>query len=385
MIIIFSGSIGRFPVGGHGWINLQYLLGLQALGHDVFYLEDCGEESWVYDWENEESTNDLEYPTTYIRDCLEPFGFQGKWIYRAGNQSQGMALDEFMDVCSQAELLIVRAVPLCLWRAEYDWPKRRIFIDADPGFTQLSLVSGDPQLANTIAHCDHLFTIAQRMGAADCSIPAGGHQWIKTLSLVWLQEWPLVEDSASSHFTTILQWKSYGKSHSYKKVMHQGVHYGQKDQEFAKFLSLPKYTTQLFRMALTGGSPQQMSEHGWEVVPGWLVTQTPLSYRKFIQDSRAEFSVAKQGYVFSRGGWFSDRSACYLASGRPILVQDTGLSDCLPTGKGILTFSNFSEALEGIEAINADYEQHRIVARQIAVEYLATDRVLPPLLEAAMN
>ena len=384
MIIIFSGSIGRFPVGGHAWINIQYLLGLLALGHDVFYLEDCGEESWVYDWENEESTNDLDYPTTYIRDCLEPFGFQGKWIYRAGNQSQGMALDDFLDICSQAELLILRAVPLSLWRTEYDWPIRRIFIDADPGFTQMSLVSGDVKLTNTIAHCEHIFTIAQRIGASDCSIPTGGYEWIKTLSPIFLPEWPLIEKYTSS-FTTILQWKSYGKSHVYNKVIHQGCNYGQKDKEFTKFLNMPQYTTQSFCMALTGGHPERISEHGWEVVPGWLATQTPWSYRKFIQESRAEFSAAKQGYVLSRGGWFSDRSACYLASGRPILVQDTGISDYLPTGKGIITFRNLSEALEGIESINADYEQHSLAARQIAAQYFSTERVLPPMLEVAIS
>ncbi|EGJ34111.1 MULTISPECIES: glycosyltransferase family 1 protein [Moorena] len=385
MIIIFSGSIGRFPVGGHAWINIQYLLGLRALGHDVFYLEDCGQQSWVYDWENEESTNDLEYPTTYIRDCLEPFDFQGKWIYRAGNQSQGMALDDFLDICSQAELLIVRAVPLSLWRDEYNWPKRRIFIDADPGFTQMRLVSGDVKLSNMVSHCEQLFSIAQRLEATDCSIPTADHKWIKTLSPIFLPEWPLFEHSSNDYFTTIFQWKSYGKSHSYNKVIYQGVHYGQKDKEFTEFLDLPQYTSQLFRIALTGGTPKQMSKNGWEVVPGWLATQTPWSYRKFIQESRAEFSVAKQGYVLSRGGWFSDRSACYLASGRPILVQDTGISDYLPTGKGILTFRNLSEALEGIESINADYEQHCLAARQIAAQYFSTDRVLPPLLEVAMS
>jgi hypothetical protein len=174
MIIIFAGAFGRFPVGGHAWTELQYLLGLRALGHDVFFLEECGPESWVYHWKREELTTELDYPTNYVRDCLEPFGFGDRWIYRAGNRALGMKVDDFLDVCSQADLMLVRGSPIPLWRTEYSWPQRHIYIDSDPGFTQFSTANGDADLSRTIERCECLFTIGQRMGAEDGPIPTLG-------------------------------------------------------------------------------------------------------------------------------------------------------------------------------------------------------------------
>ena len=136
---------------------------------------------------------------------------------------------------------------------------------------------------------------------------------------------------------------------------------------------------------MTGGQPEELIRHGWEVEIGWMMTQTPGSYKGFIDGSRAEFAIAKHGYVSTKGGWFSDRSICYLASGRPVLVQDTGLSDWLPIGEGLLTFRDVPEALQGIEIINSDYEQHRRAARLLAEQYFSADRVLMSLLQSAME
>ncbi len=358
---------------------MQYLAGLRELGHDVYYLEECGEESWVYNWQTEQVTHELDYPSGYIRECLTPLGLDGRWIYRAGQRSAGMSTSDFLDVCAQADLLIVRGVPLALWRDEYMRPKRRIFIDVDPGFIQIDLVNGHAQLTATASRCEHLFTIGQRIGAADCRIPLAGRKWLRTVSPVALSLWPVAANNKTTHFTTVMQWRGF------REATFEGVVYGQKDREFPKFSDLPKHTRQPFQMALTGASPENLTSHGWEVVPGWITSQTTQSYRQFIQDSRAEFSVAKHGYVLMRGGWFSDRSVCYLASGRPVLVEDTGLADWLPLGKGIVPFKEIADAVEGIESINADYEGHRRAARKIAEEVFATGRVLPPLLEAAMH
>lgn len=381
MNIIFAGSIGRFPVGGHAWVDMQYLLGLRALGHEVFYLEECGPESWVYNWETEQITTELDYPTTYLRNCLTEIGFETRWIYRAGEQSAGMKVADFVDVCSQAELLIVRACPITLWRPEYDWPERRIYIDSDPGFTQIRLINGDAHLNHTIERCDRLFTVGQCVGTEGCLVPTGGKHWLKMLPPVFLPNWSVVEDKQATHFTAVSQWRSYDE------VIYEGISYGNKDKEFPKFLNIPKLSQQRFRIALTGSYtvPEPFIQHNWEVVLGWAASLTPESYQQFIQNSRAEFGVAKQGYVALRSGWFSDRSACYLASGRPILVQDTGIGESLPLGKGVLTFSKPSEAMEGIESINADYEQHCYAARRIAEQYFATNCVLPAILQTAMN
>jgi hypothetical protein len=379
MIIIFAGNIGRFPIGGIAWWNMHYLVGLHGLGHEVFYLEECGEGSWVYNWETEEVTTELDYPTAYIQDCLGPIGFGSRWIYRAGDRSVGMPIDAFRSICSKADLLIVLASPLDIWREEYDWPIRRIYIDGDPGFTQFRLINGDHHLVNTVNRCERLFTIGQRIDASDCTIPTVGRRWLKTVFPISLLQWDLARDMSANHFTTIMQW------HSYKEVVYDGVRYGNKDKEFPKFIHLPTLTSQPFRIALTGGQPGELIRHGWEVGIGWMITQTPRSYKEFIDGSRAEFAVVKHGYVSTKGGWFGDRSICYLASGRPVLVQDTGLSDCLPVGKGLLTFRDVPEALRGIDIINSDYEQHCRAARLLAEQYFSADRVLVSLLQSAME
>jgi hypothetical protein len=379
VILIFSGTIGRCGVGGLAWMSMQYLAGLRALGHEVYYLEECGAESWVYDWETEQLTTDLAYPAAYVRECLRPLGLDDHWIYRAGELSEGMAVDDFREVCARADLLLVHAVPVSWWREEYAWPRRRVFIDVDPGFTQMSLASGDSDLGGTVARCERLFTIGQRIGAADCSIPTAGRTWLTTRPPVALPHWPEAQGGPATHFTCVMQWRGF------RDVQYGGKVYGQKDREFPRFLDLPRRTSQPLRIALGGAPPEQLTPHGWEVVPGGLASRTPASYQAFIQQSRAEFGVAKHGYVQMRGGWFSDRSVCYLASGRPVLVQDTALAGWLPTGEGVVTFRDLSEAVAGIDRINGDYEHHRRAARQVAEEFFAAERVLPGLLTAALD
>jgi hypothetical protein len=377
VIIVFAGTIGRSGVGGLAWMNMQYLAGLRALGHDVYYLEECGPESWVYHWEAEQLTTDLAYPAEYVRDCLEPLGLDGRWIYRAGDQAEGMTVADFQEVCSRADLLLVQAVAVTLWRSEYDRPRRRAFIDVDPGFTQISLETGNADLADTVGRCERLFTIAQRIGAADCPIPTAGRDWLRTLPPVALEYWPMAVDGPATHFTSVMQWRGF------RDVEYQGVLYGQKDREFPQFMDLPRHTSQPLRIALAGAPPDDLARLGWEVVPGREPSRTPWTYREFIRQSRAEFGVAKHGYVRMRGGWFSDRSVCYLASGRPVLVQDTGLGDWLPAAEGVVTFRDVAGALRGIKAINADYDRHRRAARRVAEEVFSADRVLPALLDAA--
>lgn len=366
-------------MGGQAWANMQYLAGLRSLGHDVVYVEDCGESSWVYDWQAGDWTTDISYPAAYVRACLEAVGFGDRWMYRAGNASEGMPLADFLEICTRAHLLIMRAVPMWIWREEYDRPQRRIFIDVDPGFTQVHMTQ-DSGLVSAIARCERHFTIGQRIGMPDCPIPLAGFCWLKTLPPIALDHWPVAGDGAASHFTTVMRWQG-----PFQNTQQNGTSYGQKDKEFPRFLELPQRTTQAFQLALIGSEQELLAKHGWELVPGWIVSETPACYQNYIQNSRAEFAVPKHAYVATRGGWFSDRSVCYLASGRPVLIEDTGLGDWLPTGDGLLTFRDVAGAITGVERINAAYEHHRRAARQLAEEHFAAERVLPALLDAAMN
>lgn len=378
MTIIVSGTMGLSGLGGQAWAVLQYLLGLRALGHEVFYLEDCGRSSWVYIWEKEEWTHELDYPAAYVNACLAPFGLGDRWIYRDNYRSLGVPLPRFLEVCAAADLLLMRAVPFWTWRQEYEGPRRRAFIDVDPGFTQITLANGDQGWVDGVARAERRFTYGQRLGAADCPIPQTGGPWLKTRPPVFLPEWPVAVGEAT-HFTSVMRWQGF------REVTHAGVAYGQRDQEFPQFLDLPKFTAQKFRIAQMGLQPEVLTGHGWEAVHGEVISKTPESYRSFIQQSRAEFSVPKHGYVRMRGGWFSDRSVCYLASGRPVLIEDTGLADWLPVGEGLLIFRTVGDAVAGVNAINADYEHHRRAARRLAETHFATERVLPALLDAAMS
>jgi hypothetical protein len=378
MTIIVAGTIGVSGLGGQAWAVLQYLLGFRAVGHDVYYLEDCGRSSWVFIWEKEEWTHELDYPAAYVNACLEPFGFGKRWIYRDNYRSLGVPLAEFQEVCARADLLIMRAVPFWNWRKEYELPKRRAFIDVDPGFTQITLANGDKGWIDGVARAEHRFTYGQRIGAPDCTIPPEGGPWLPTKPPVFLREWP-VSETGATHFTSIMRWQGF------KEVTYSGVSYGQRNKEFPDYFSLPSRTGQKFLLAQMGAPPELLTTHGWEVALGEVISKTPQSYRDFIQRSRAEFSVPKNGYVKMRGGWFSDRSVCYLASARPVLIEDTGLADWIPTGAGLVTFENVDQAIAGVEAINSDYARHSTAARRLAEKYFSTDVVLPELIEAAMK
>lgn len=381
MVIVFAGALGRFPIGGHAWCELHYILGMEALGHTVYFLEDCGEESWVYNWETEEITNELDYPQQYMQTCLEAVGFGERWIYRAGDRTVGMELNTFQEICSQADLFIVRSISIPVWREEYNWPRRRIFIDTDPGFIQIRIQTGDTELATTVQNCERLFTIGQQIGNTENIIPTLERTWIKTVFPIVLDHWQNTKYTADGHYTSVMQWKSYDD------VEYGGTKFGNKDKSFPQFENLPSLTDQTLQLAFTGDGKvsHQLSNKGWEIVSGWKSTFTAELYRQHITESKAEFGIAKQGYVLAQSGWFSDRSVCYLAAGRPVVVQNTGQHHWLPIGDGIQLFDCVTGACEGIESINKNYEHHCASARQLAEDIFDAKKVLPKLLEAAMN
>lgn len=382
MTILFAGTIGRSGLGGQAWAVLQYLLGLRALGHEVYYLEDCGISSWAYDWEKSEWTAELDSPAAYVQSCLEPFGFGKHWCYRTNDRTLGLPLAELIEVCRRADLLVLRAVPMWVWREEYDLPRRRVFIDVDPGFTQAAMLSGDKGIADGVARCEKRFTVGQCVGLNKCLIPQALGPWMATVPPVYMDEWPpqsKVTPRGTPDFTSVIRWQGF-RDQSY-----DGALYGQRDKSFPKFFALPSQVDAKFRIALLGTQPETLTRHGWEVVPGEVISKTPESYRNFIQHSRAEFCVPKHGYVAMWTGWVSDRSVCYLASGRPVLMEETGVSERLPTGLGFLTFKDFDEAVVLAREIQQQYEWHSQAARETAQKVFSTQNVLPKFLADALS
>jgi hypothetical protein len=377
LIVIVTGTIGRSVTGGQAWANLHYLLGLRALGHDVYYVEDVGDWSETYDWQTQCNTNSLDHPAGFIREVLDRHGFADRWIYRTTNDCRGMSPAQLQQLCSEADLLLIRGVPMLTWRKEYNEPRRRAFIDVDPGFTQLRLLNQEPAFVETIARCESLFTFATQIGRPGCLIPTAGRQWKPTVPPVDRDAWPAAPPAASEPFTTIVRWRGV------HDVELDGVRYGQRDKEFPKFFALPSLTGTPFRVALIGDGRVQLESHGWEVVDGGEATANLDSYRDFIVRSRAEFGIAKQCYVETRGGWISDRSVSYLAAGRPVIVQDTGVGDEFPRGRGMLTFRNVDEAAAAVAELESHYEEHAADALLLAKDYFDAKHVLAQLIADA--
>lgn len=375
--IVFAGSIGRSVTGGQAWANLQYLLGLQALGADVTYLEDAGDWSLVYNWDKGEETDDLAYPASYIESCFRATGFRGRWVYRATGAFVGMSHEETTEALEAADLLIIRGIPILSWRREYGLPGTRIFIDVDPGFTQLRYDRGEPAFVETIDRCETLFSVGQRIAAGKSDVLTCNRTWHPTLPPVYLPAWIRKPQREGLPFSSIMRWRGMSD------LEHDGEKLGQKDKEFPKFADIPLRTGRPFVVALTGGGNRLFESGGWRVIPGWEASSSPDAYQEFIGNSAAEFGVAKHCYVVTAGGWFSDRSVCYLASGRPIIVQDTGLEDWLPRDQGIHWYGTPEQAIRAVKHVSDDIEHQSSCARQIAEEMFDSNHVLPQLLDRA--
>ena len=369
MKILFAGIIARHPFGGVTWCSLMYLLGLRALGHEVLYIEDTGE--CVYDPIQNARTTDPSYGTDYIQRSLEPFGLGERWSFvNYDGTYYGRSSDDVRRFCADADLFLNLSGGSWFWRDEYLLIPRRAFIDSDPAFTQLAIAKAEPWYVKFFQQFSHLFTFGSNIGTPACAIPVGDFLWHKTWQPVVLDEWQ-TDRAFRDRFSTVMTWAI----ESFADVG------GNKDEEFIKYLDLPSRTSQPLELAING--PQALLRaHGWSTVAAMGVSRSTDDYRDFIQASKAEFGVAKQTYVATHSGWFSDRTECYLASGRPALVQDTGWTAHLPSGEGLLAFSSPDEALAGIDAINGSYQAHARRAREIASDHFDADRVLPRLLDA---
>jgi hypothetical protein len=353
--------------GGAAWAVLQYLLGLRRLGFDVYFVEPVDSE----DLANSGSAR-------YCDRVMRRFGFEGRWalVQPGRRETVGIPRADLRDMAKRADLVInisgMLADPDVL-----DHVAVRVYLDLDPAFVQLwHAVEGIDMRMD--AHT-HFVTVADAIGEPTCRIPTCGRTWIPTLPPVVLSKWPVAESLKHDALTTVANWRGYGS------IEHGGVKYGLKAHSLRPMIDLPTRTDQRFRLAL-GIHPDETSDltalrdNGWELVDPHSVAGGPDDYRRFIQGSKAEFGIAKSGYVMSGSGWFSDRSACYLASGRPVIAQDTGFGRRLPTGQGLLAFTDADDVVHAIDDLQADYARHRTAARQIAEECLDSDRVLRALL-----
>lgn len=373
MKILVAGIIARYPFGGVTWCSLMYLLGLRALGHEVFYVEDTGESA--YDPIANTLVKQPDYGTRYIHEALAPFGLGERWSYVNWDETwHGAPRSAVQAFAADADLYINLSGGSWYWRDEYARIPRAIFIDTDPVFTQLALAKGDPSYVAFFQRFHHLFTFGANIGTPACDVPTSGFTWHKTWQPVALDQWATPAGSGGDRYTTVMTWKI----ESFADVD------GNKNIEFMKFMDVAARSPHPLELAVNG--PQELlRSHGWATVDGMGVSRHLWDYRAYLQGSRGEFGVAKHAYVSRRSGWFSDRTECYLAAGRPALVQDTGWSAHLPEGRGLLAFSTVDEALTGLDRLQTDHESHANAAREIARAHFDAAHVLPPLLEVALS
>jgi hypothetical protein len=399
--IVVTGIIGQHPMlGGVGWDYVQYVLGLVELGHDAFYVEDSGE--WPYATEKNVTTDnwitdDCGPNLRHLASAMAQFALNDRWAYRFPRSGEWFGLSDRQrrELVTSADLVLNVSGTIARPR-KYLSAKRLAYIDSDPVFTQVRLAHGERKLSARVAAHDVHFSFGESLSDL---IPKTAQHWWPTRQPIVLSQWrPTI--SHRPVFTTVMNWTSY------KPLMHADRLFGQKDTQFLRYLDLPRRVPAALEVALgqhvhtewqsnekmmarhPGSArpvPQILQEAGWRVADAIQACGNLDSYRDYIEGSMGEWSVAKHGYVSGQPGWFSCRSACYLAAGKPVILENTGFDRVLPVGEGILSFRNVEEAAAAIEEVQAHYARHAATARDIAETWFDSRKVLSALIERAMN
>ncbi len=346
---------------------LHLLLGLQRIGWPVLFLDRAVTAR--------EAENERGMPADYVQNVLTQVAVPYAQIDTDGRAISGLGHQQVVDALRRSALLLnvmgFLDDPELLGEAQ-----NRVFLDIDPGYGQMWRELG---LADVFDNHDTFVTVGENVGRDSCSIPTCGLDWITTPPSAVLDEWPV--HGGGRRFTSVATWRG-----PYGTLQYDGKTFGSRVHEFRKFAELPRLTDTELELALDIHPAEVddlrlLDENGWCLVDPIEVAGDPWTYRSYVQQSRAELSVAQNMYVETHCGWLSDRSICYLASGKPVLAQDTGFSRNYPTGEGLLAFSTLDEAAAGVEEIEGSYLRHSKAARELAEEYFASDKVLGRLLE----
>jgi hypothetical protein len=395
--LIVFGIVGGMPLAGVAWQVAHYLEGFRRLGFDVYYLEDTG--TWPYDPDASSVTNDCRYAVRYLGEVMARYGFADRWAYRAAppdGRTFGLSAARVRRLLDEADALI-NVTGSTRLRAEHRRVPVRIYLETDPVLPQIEVAKGSRSVIAKLEAHTHHFTYGENLGAPDCGVPIERFTYRPTRQPIVVDWWTSPVAAPASCFTTIASWRQ-----SDKDIEWNGQTYTwSKHHEFLKLIDLPRRTRQPLELALALNSAaidgdagaltddedvetvRLLRSYGWRVANGLSLSRRTAPYRDYIMSSRGEFTVAKDQNVRLRSGWFSDRSACYLAAGRPVVTQDTGFGRSLPTGEGLFAFSTVDDVLAALDAINADYDRHHRASRAIAVEYFRAETVLARLVDAA--
>lgn len=378
--LVVCGYMIRHPLAGNVLAYLHYVLGLHRLGHEVIYLEESGWPESCYNPETGDYTDDPHAGVGGVRRAMAAYGLEIPVCYvnRETGEVYGTNWDELKRMLGAADLLL-NIGGVC-WLPEFRLCRRRALVDMDPLFTQVGRFG-----VEGFDEYHAYFSYGVNIGKPGCTVPSAGVEWQPTVPPVVPEMWEgrgRTGVPAGEVFTTIANWHAYGS------VTYNGEQHGQKDGEFLRLLDLPGRTAQRLELAIAGVDPEtsgRLRAAGWSLRNAGEVSTGLNEYIDYITGSRGEFSAAKQAYVQTHSGWFSDRSVCYLAAGLPVVLQDTGFTEWLETGCGVLAFETLEEAADCLERVNAEYDAHRRAARGIAEGSFSYRVVLPELLDRVMK
>ncbi|MBI4640110.1 MAG: hypothetical protein HY731_05415 [Candidatus Tectomicrobia bacterium] len=377
-VIVILGIMGAIPVAGVAWQVLHYLLGFRRLGYDVHYVEATG--IWPYG----ASSDDCTFPVEYIGKTMKAFGLDGKWAYCAAHSDgrcYGLSEGAITSLYERADA-IINLTGATVLSDQQKVCKKLIYLETDPVIPQVNIALEDQFTREFLsAHSLH-FTFGENLGKVDCLVPVQLFDYKTTRPPIVLELWEGGSRIKGEKLTTIANWKQVGKD-----IVYLGeIYYWSKHREFLKVIELPRLTKEKIELALAIDDPegeQLLNAHGWLIENALKKSEDLFTYREYIWHSKGEFTVAKDQNVRLKSGWFSDRSACYLASGKPVITQETGFSKFLPIGEGLFAFQTLDDILQALDCIESNYERHSRAAKEIAEEYFHSDKVLKEFAQTA--
>ena len=372
-IVVSEALANKAGNGGAAWVPLSWVRGLEKLGFDVWFVEELRVPQGV----TEAPSGQTHDPFGYFRHVVEKFGLTPRAaLIVEGEVAVGPSIEELRDIAAGSVLVNIGG-HLTDQRL---WPlfRSRVMVDLDPGFSQIWHAKGEA--GDRVGAHDLHFTVGENIGRPGSAIPTSGIHWRPVRQPVLMDDWPVVPVECSTRFTTVANWRG-----PFGPVEFNGTTLGLKAHQFRKFIDLPRLSSNEFEIALSIHPEDEadrlaLVDHGWRLAAPRVV-DTPDAFRSYVQGSGGEFSVAQGVYVETESGWFSDRSVRYLASGRPVLVQETGFSQNLPVGEGLIAFRTLEEAVGAADGIAGDYAAHATAARALAESYFSAERVLIPFCE----
>jgi glycosyltransferase involved in cell wall biosynthesis len=380
--IVMLGMMGSAPYAGQTWLHLNWLRALSGLGHDVYYLED--DTVWPYDPRAEAVSDDCGYAVAHVAQSMSSIGLGDRWAFRLADRPGacwGMPESTLPGLYESCDALINAGGGTEL-REDQLRAGFRVYLETDPVTAELRIAAGDRATVEAFAGHHVLASYGENYGAPDCGVPLNGYRYVPTRQPIDLELWPMAFRARARYFTTVGNYRQHEADVEWRGQVYRWS----KHHEWERFLELPERTDQEFELALTGfddGDREHLRERGWRVVSPLPMSLDAFgAYRRYIASSRGEFTVAKDQNVRLRSGWFSERAACYLASGKPVVTQDTGFSNVLPTGAGLFAVEDVEQAARAVEEINADYPRHCEAARAIAAEHFEARAVASRLLAA---